>query len=85
MIKHVRRRHLAAQVDEVVGPQPVLAPAALAIASAIARISPTRKPSSSSEPSRRQSNTVVMPEDAICASWDWIAEIAFQRTPGRGE
>jgi hypothetical protein len=85
MIKHVRRRHLAAQVNEMIGPQPVFRPGLDAIASAIARISPTRKPSSSSEPSRRQSNTVVMPEDAICASCDWIAEIAFQRTPGLGE
>ncbi|MCY1250139.1 hypothetical protein D9M72_637430 [compost metagenome] len=49
------------------------------------RISPFWKPPSSSEPSRRQSKTVVMPEVTTCASCAWIAAIFSQRTPGRGE
>lgn len=84
MIQHVVGRDFAAQMDAMIGTEPVSL-AACAKAFAMSRISPCSKPPSSSDPMRRQSKTVVIPEVTICASCAWIAAIFSQRTPGRGE
>ena len=51
-----------------------------------ARFSPSRpeRSSGSNAPARKASNTVVIPDAAICASWAMTADTAGQSTPGRG-
>ena len=68
----------------MLGAQPAVVCAA-AIASAICAHFAMTEAAVLVDPMRRQSNTVVMPDDATCASCAWTAAVVFQRTPGRGD